>query len=144
MLMTITHHLHTGRVFSYGFYWRLKCQILIVERTGHARQGKSYSPFFFLFSFLFLYVSHSFKTQPGGSIWDPTDPGLEPGRVEEKTQCDPVKNPVASCWLLFLLKRRRFDLKKKIYPDNSVNRSKPGTRALDQTGSKNYDIYIYN
>jgi hypothetical protein len=32
---------------------------------------------------------------------------------------------------------------KKIDPGDSVNRSKPGTRALDQTGSKNYDIYIH-
>jgi hypothetical protein len=116
---------------------------LIVERTGHARQGKSYSLFFFFLFFFYIY--HSFKTRPGGSTWNP---GLKPGRVEEKTgeektQCDPVKNLVASRWLLFLLKRRRFDLKKKIDPDDSVNRSKPGTRALDQTGSKNYDIYIY-
>jgi hypothetical protein len=34
-------------------------------------------------------------TWPGGSIWDPTNPGLEPGRVEEKiekvmTRCDPA------------------------------------------------------
>jgi hypothetical protein len=40
-------------------------------------------------------MMHSFETQPGGSIWDLVDPGLEPGRVEEKiekekTQCDPV------------------------------------------------------
>jgi hypothetical protein len=50
------------------------------------------------FFFFFSYIYHSFKTRPGGSTWDPE---LEPGRVEEKTgeektQCDPVKNPVAS------------------------------------------------
>ena len=27
----------------------------------------------------------SFKTRPGGLIWDPANPGLEPGWVEEKT-----------------------------------------------------------
>ena len=54
--------------------------------------------------------------------------GLEPGRVEEKKggkkiRCDPeswpgdpvdqVKNLVATRWFFFLLKRRRFDFKKK-------------------------------
>ena len=36
---------------------------------------------------------HSFKTRLGRSTWDPTDPGLELGQVEEKigkvmTRCD--------------------------------------------------------
>jgi hypothetical protein len=65
-------------------------------------------------------MMHSFETQPGGSIWDPVDPGLEPGRIEEKiekgkTRCDPAtqQDPVATRWLLFfLLKQYRFDLKK--------------------------------
>jgi hypothetical protein len=54
------------------------------------------------------------------------DPGLEPGRVEktgeEKIRHDPVDparpgyKPVAFCFffVFFLLKRRRFDLKKKL------------------------------
>jgi hypothetical protein len=49
-------------------------------------------------------------------------------RVEEKieegkTRCDPVKNPVATRWLLlfFLLKRRHFDLKNiKIDLDDPI------------------------
>jgi len=64
---------------------------------------------------------HSFKTRPGGSTRDPADPGLEPGRVEEKTgkekiRCEPADparpgqklscNPLT---FVFLLKRRRFD-----------------------------------
>jgi hypothetical protein len=39
--------------------------------------------------------------KPGGSTWDLADPGLKPGRAEEKmeegkTRCDPVKNLVAT------------------------------------------------
>jgi hypothetical protein len=37
----------------------------------------------------------------------------------------------------FLLKRRRFDFKKKIDP---VTRSKPKTRALNWAKSKNYGL----
>jgi hypothetical protein len=38
---------------------------------------------------------YNFETRLDGLIWDPTDPGLEPSRVEEKigkkkTRCDPV------------------------------------------------------
>jgi hypothetical protein len=38
---------------------------------------------------------YSFETRPGGLTWDLVDPGLEPGRIEEKigegkTRCDPV------------------------------------------------------
>jgi hypothetical protein len=38
---------------------------------------------------------HSFKTWPGGLTWDPADPGLKPGWVEEKTKkektrCEPA------------------------------------------------------
>jgi hypothetical protein len=66
---------------------------------------------------------------------------LEPGRVEEKigegktrrdsmtrlTQQDPVENPL----IFFLLKRCRFDLKKKrIDPADLVTRSKLGIQAL--------------
>jgi hypothetical protein len=56
------------------------------------------------------------------------------------TRQDPVKNPIATRWLLFfLLKRRRFDFKKKL---TQATPSKPGTRALNQAGhqagSKNY------
>jgi hypothetical protein len=56
--------------------------------------------------FLYLIMPHkmywySFKIRPGGSTRDPADPGLESGRVEEKTgkektRCDPVKNRVAT------------------------------------------------
>jgi hypothetical protein len=51
---------------------------------------------------------------------------VEPSWVEEKIEeektkwVDLVKNPVATHWLLFfLLKRRRFDL-KKIDPDDPI------------------------
>ena len=54
--------------------------------------------------------NHNFETRPGRSIWNPVDPGLELGRVEEKieeekiqrepatrlTRQDPVKNPVVT------------------------------------------------
>ena len=41
------------------------------------------------------HLHHSFETRPGRSTRDPTNPGLERGRVEEKigkvmNQCDPV------------------------------------------------------
>jgi hypothetical protein len=72
------------------------------------------------------------------------NPGLEPGRVEEKigeektrrdpadlatwlTRQDPVKNSV--------LKRFRFIFfKKKIDLGDPVTRLKPGTRALNRVG----------
>jgi hypothetical protein len=88
-----------------------------------------------------------------GSAWDPADPGLEPSRVEEKTRegktrCDPTDpadptrpgcKPVDFCFFLFfLLKRRRFDFKKKL---TRPTRSKLGTRVLDRTGSSNYGCY---
>jgi hypothetical protein len=74
---------------------------------------------------------------------------IRPTRVEEKTRCDPVDlvirlkiwlQPVDFCF--FLLKRRRFDF-KKIEPGDLVTRLKPETRALDRTGSKNYDHYSF-
>ena len=73
---------------------------------------------------------------------DPADPGLEPGRVEEKTgegntRCDlatrqdPVANPLTFIlFFFFLLKRRRFDfLKKELIqsrPDDPVKTRNPG------------------
>jgi hypothetical protein len=76
-----------------------------------------------------------------------TRPGWRKNR-KRKNRCDlvdPVKNPVATCWLLFffvfLLKWYRFNFfLKKIDPEDLVTRSKPGTRALDQAGSKNYGL----
>jgi hypothetical protein len=65
---------------------------------------------------------------------------------EEKTRCDLVTRlkiwlqPVDFCF--FLLKRRSFDF-KKIEPGDLVTRLKPETRALDRTGSKNYDHYSF-
>jgi len=47
---------------------------------------------------------------------------LKPGK---KLDCNPLI-------FVFLLKRRHFDLKK-------LTRSKPETRTLNRTGSKNYD-----
>jgi len=102
-------------------------------------------------------ASHSFKTRPRGSTWESANSRLEPSRVEEKTRegktrChrvgwpedavdptrpdqDPVVNPL-TFFFVFLLKRRRFDLKKKrTDPANLVTRSKPGTRALDRARS---------
>jgi hypothetical protein len=77
------------------------------------------------YSTFFLYKKkYSSETRSRGSTWDPADPGLKPGRVEEKmgegkTRCDlarPGQDPVANLltfFFFFLLKRRRFDLKKK-------------------------------
>ena len=69
-------------------------------------------------------------------------PGVEPSWVEEKIEeektqwVDLVKNLVATRWLLFfLLKRRRFDLKKKL---TRMTRSKPRTWALDRAKPENY------
>jgi hypothetical protein len=45
---------------------------------------------------------------------------------------DPVVNPLT---FVFLLKRRRFDYKKRIDPTDPVTRSKPGTRALNRAWS---------
>jgi len=39
---------------------------------------------------------------------------------------DPVKNPVATRWLFFLLKQRRFDFFKKINPGKPVKTQWPG------------------
>jgi len=62
----------------------------------------------------------SFETRPDGTIRDPADRGWNwvgfkknKERQNSGWPSDPVKNPVATCWFLFfLLKRRRFDLKK--------------------------------
>jgi hypothetical protein len=60
----------------------------------------------------------------------------------------PVKNPIATCIFIFLTKQRRFDFFiKKIDPDNSMTRSKPGesvktptlNRAGHLAGFKNYE-----
>jgi hypothetical protein len=75
---------------------------------------------------------------------------LEPGQVEEKkrkekpgvTRQDPVKTRLQSVdFYFFLLKQRRFDLKKNL---TRVTRSKPETRVLDRAGSENYAITINN
>jgi hypothetical protein len=63
----------------------------------------------------------------------------KPGMIR-LTRQEPVKNPVVTRRLFFLLKRRRFDLKKKLTRANWTTRSKPGTRALDRTRSENYVI----
>ena len=137
MLMTITHHLHTGRVFSYGFYWRLKCQILIVERTGHARQGKSYSPFFFSIYIIVL------KPGPAGRPGTRLTRGWNQAKLKKKPSVIRSKTWLQAIDFCFFTKKTSFwFLKKTIDLEDSVNRSKPGTRALDQTRSKNYDIYI--
>jgi hypothetical protein len=70
--------------------------------------------------------------------------GLEPDRVEEKIgkvmtwrvdSAKPGQKSGCNPLTFFSLKRRRFDLyKKKIDPTNSINRSKPGTRVLNQAG----------
>jgi len=107
--------------------------------------------FLFFFYLFFLRekvtLEHSIETRPGRSTRYPTNPGLEPGRVEEKmgeekTWCDPVKNLVATRWLLFffLLKRRHFNFFKKINPDDPVTGSKPETRALNRAGSENHTL----
>jgi hypothetical protein len=80
---------------------------------------------------------------------DPADPRLEPGQVEEKTgeekaRCDSVDPATRSKTRLqpvdfFLLKRHRFDLKKKqIDLGDPVTWSKSRTRARNRVGSKNY------
>jgi polyphosphate kinase len=70
-----------------------------------------YAKISFFFIIRMQHLHYSFETRPGRSTRDPTDPGLEPGRVEEKigkviNQCDPVtqltrqnpvKNSVAIC-----------------------------------------------
>jgi hypothetical protein len=83
-----------------------------------------------------------------GSTQDQADPGLESGRVEEKTGEEKTRYDLATRsktrlqpvdFFFFLLKQRRFDfLKKQIDMDDPVTWSKSGTRALDRAGSKNY------
>jgi hypothetical protein len=46
-----------------------------------------------------------------------------------------MTNPLTFVFFVFLLKRRRFDLKKRTDPANLVTRSKPRTRALDRARS---------
>jgi hypothetical protein len=89
---------------------------------------------YFFLVFLFIVLKFCLAWQ--------IDPGLELGRVKEKTRkektrynladwlgnlVDQVKDPVATCWLL-----------KKIDLDNSVK-----TRTLDQTESKNYTFIAF-
>jgi hypothetical protein len=38
-------------------------------------------------------LDHSFETRPSGSIRDPADPRLEPGRVEEKIEKEKTRRP---------------------------------------------------
>ena len=65
------------------------------------------------------------KEKPGVTRW------VDPARPDQ----DPVVNPL-TFFFVFLLKRRRFDFKKKrTDPANLVTRSKPGTRALDRARS---------
>jgi hypothetical protein len=54
-----------------------------------------------------------------------------PGKIRSKTQFNQLT-------FVFLLKRYRFDFKKKIDPNDLVIQSKLGTRTLDRAGSKNY------
>ena len=73
-----------------------------------------------------------------GPIQDPADPGLEPGRVEEKTgegktRYDPAtwsKTRLQPVDFFFLLKQRRFDffLKKNLHgrPGDLVKTRNPG------------------
>jgi len=97
-----------------------------------------------------VYILETIVLKPGPARR--VNPGLEPGRVEEKIEEEKTRWPgwpsktrsKAGCNSLafvffFLLKRHRFDLKKWIDP---MTRSKPETRALDRaghrTGSENY------
>jgi hypothetical protein len=76
----------------FAFIWASK----VVQRNSH-------SVIHLLFGYSF-YFKHNFETRLGGSTWDPANPGLEPGRVEEKmgegkTRCDlarPGQDPVAN------------------------------------------------
>jgi len=101
----------------------------------------------------------------GGSTRDSVDPGLEPGRVEEKigegtTRCDPADPATRSKtrlrsvdFFFFFTKTTSFWFKKKrIDSGDPVTRSKPRTRALDRAGhwaeSENYaydnsSIYLF-
>jgi hypothetical protein len=109
-------------------------------------------PWLLFFYFIYLFfkgkvtLEHSLETRPGGSTRYPTNPGLEPGRVEEKiregkTWRGPVKNLVATRWLLFFFftKTTSFWF-KKIDPDDPVTGSKPEIRTLDQVGSENHTL----
>jgi hypothetical protein len=51
---------------------------------------------------------------------------VDPARPGQKPDCNPLT-------FVFLLKRRRFDLKKKEL--TQMTRSKPETRILNRTGS---------
>ena len=81
-----------------------------------------------------IMLTDSFETRSGGSIRNRADRGWNwvgfkknKERQNSGWPCDPVKNPVATCWFLFfLLKRRRFDLKKKrIDPGDPVKTQNP-------------------
>jgi hypothetical protein len=59
--------------------------------------------------FGFYQSNYSFEIQPSESIRGWNLAGLKKTR-EEKTRCNPVKNPVATTFVFFLLlKQRRFD-----------------------------------
>jgi hypothetical protein len=40
-------------------------------------------------------MKHSFEIWPGESTWDPADPGLEPGQVEEKIRKEKTRSDLA-------------------------------------------------
>ena len=86
--------------------------------------------------------------RPGGSTRDPTDPGLEPGRVEEKmreekTRCDPTANPLAFIYFCFFFTETTwfwFFKKKLTWPtlwldQNSESRSGtgPGLKTMERS-----------
>jgi hypothetical protein len=56
----------------FAFIWASK----VVQRNSH-------SVIHLLFGYSF-YFKHNFETRLGGSTWDPANPGLEAGRIEEK------------------------------------------------------------
>jgi len=87
----------------------------------------------------FLFAEHmafilTIVLKPGGSTRDLADPGLKPGRAEEKieegkTWCDPVKNPVATRWFFFFTKTMSFWFKKK-WPGRSGDPVKNQNQVL--------------
>ena len=80
------------------------------------------------------FIYHSFKIKTGIQLtWK------KQGKKNPVWPGDPVKNLVAIRWF-FLLKRCYFNFKKKI---DSMTRSKLGTRILNRTGCKNYEIYHF-
>jgi len=84
------------------------------------------------FIFLFKSLNHSFETWAGLAGWPGrpgtgTGPGLRKNWERQNLGWpgDAVKNSVATCWLFFLLKRHRFDLKKRNWPGDPVKTRHP-------------------